>query len=180
MNVRSRLGRLLFGMLLVSAAVPVACAPGTVLHVTSAHADDDGGSDSGGGGPGGGDDSGGGGPGGSDSGGGESGGGGGDSGGSTGSREGTSASTARAASPAAQATQSKDQALARKLKGKIAGVREIQSLAKRAVPGEIVNIRLNQQGPRYVYRVRVMRANGDVFDVRIDASSRETLSVRRR
>lgn len=166
MTIAPRLRCLLAGLLLISAVSLATRALGTLLPVGVAHADDSGGSESSG----------------SDSGGSESGGT--DSGGSddpSGGVGGTAGgASSNAPARAAQDAQTRDQSLASSLKGKIAGVREVQVLAKRAVPGEVINIRLGRQGAGYVYKVRIMRRDGDLFDVMVDATTRDLLGVRRR
>lgn len=196
-TIKPMLRRLLLSLLLASAAVTALNGPGAPRP---AHAEDDGGGDhdggggGGGGSGGGGESEGGGDSGGGDSGGGESGGGGSeggdggshsrggdDSGGDGGGEGSATGTTGRPAGEASdQDPQVFDQLLARMLKGKIAPIPEIQTLARRAVPGEVVNIRLNREGLRYLYKVSIVVDSGDLFDVWIDASTRDFVSVRQR
>ena len=77
-------------------------------------------------------------------------------------------------------SQSRDSALATRLKGRIAPIGEIESLAGRAVPGEIIDIKLYRNKERYIYKVKIIQRSGSIYDVRIDAVSRKLLSARER
>ena len=77
-------------------------------------------------------------------------------------------------------SQSRDSALATRLKGRIAPIGEIESLAGRAVPGEIIDIKLYRNKERYIYKVKIIQRSGSIYDVRIDAMSRKLLSARER
>lgn len=79
-----------------------------------------------------------------------------------------------------QSAQSRDSALATRLKGRIASIRDIESIAARAVPGEIIDVRLYRSRNTYIYRVQVLHRNGSVYDVRINAVNRRLLSARER
>ena len=132
---------------------------------------------SGGGEGGGSGDGGGGGSGGGEGGGSGSGDGGGNSG-SGGSGSGTSVSPSQEDGSAA--SQTRDGALATSLKGQIAPIGEIEALTGRTVPGEIIDIKLYQDKAQYVYRVKVMRWDGTIYDVKIDAMNRKLISARPR
>jgi uncharacterized membrane protein YkoI len=188
-------------LLLIIASVAMA-APITGRHSMEAYAsDDDGGSNSGSGGGGGRDgrdsdsdrdndrdndnDSDGGDDGGDDGGGDDGGsddndsdGGGGGGSGSSG-KSGSNSSGAGGKS-SGSSSQSKDSALATRLKGRIAPIRDIESLAGKAVPGEIIDVKLYRSKDRYIYKVKIIQRSGSIYDVRIDAVSRKLLSARER
>lgn len=178
-------------LLLIIASVAMA-APITGRHSMEAYAsDDDGGSNSGSGGGGGrdgrdsdsdrdndndsdGGDDGGGDDGGSDDNDSDGGGGSGSSGKSGSSSSGSGGKSSGSSS------QSKDSALATRLKGRIAPIRDIESLAGKAVPGEIIDVKLYRSKDRYIYKVKIIQRSGSIYDVRIDAVSRKLLSARER
>ena len=171
------------GALLLILASLAAASPLAGLEAVRARADDDGGGsggDGGGGGGSGSDD------GGSDDGGNDDGGSddGGDRGGSSGSesggRSGGSQGSKSGGSSQGTSTQQRDGALARRLKGRIAPVREIEAVAGRAVPGEVIDIKLYRNKDTYVYRVKILQTDGSIYDVRIDAVSRNVLSAKER
>lgn len=181
------------GALLLIIATVALAAPITGRHAMKAYAsDDDGGSNSGSGGGGkdgrdndsdrdndndGGDDGGddgGGDDGGSDDNDSDGGGGRGSSGKSGSSSSGSSGKSSGSSS------QSKDSALATRLKGRIAPIREIESLAGKAVPGEIIDVKLYRNKDRYIYKVKIIQRSGSIYDVRIDAVNRKLLSARER
>ena len=181
-------------MLLIIASIAMA-APITGRHAMEAYAsDDDGGGNSGPGGGGsddggsddGGSDDGGSDDGGSDDGGSDDGGsddGGSDDGGGSGSGsggKGGSSSSGSSGKSSGSSSQTKDSALATRLKGRIAPIREIESLAGKAVPGEIIDVKLYRNKDRYIYKVKIIQRNGSIYDVRIDAVSRKLLSARER
>jgi uncharacterized membrane protein YkoI len=189
-------------LLLIIASIAMA-APITGRHAMEAYAKDDGsdgGSDGGGGGGGGsgggGSDDGGSDDGGSDDGGSDDGGsddsgsddggsddngsddGGGSGSGSSGkSGSGSSGSSGKSSKSSSAA---KDSALATRLKGRIAPIREIERLAGKVVPGEIIDVKLYRNKDRYIYKVKIIQRNGSIYDVRIDAVSRKLLSARER
>lgn len=176
-------------LLLIIASLALA-APVTGPQGMLAHAKDDGSDGGGNSGPGGGGDDGddGGDDGGSDDGGSDDGGGddggsddGGDDGGNSGSGggKGTSGSSASGGQSSGR-SQPKDSALATRLKGRIAPIREIESLVGRIVPGEIIDVKLYRNKDRYIYKVKVIQRSGSIYDVRIDAVSRKVLSTRER
>ena len=98
--------------------------------------------------------------------------------GSGGSGSGTSVSPSQEDGSAA--SQTRDGALATSLKGQIAPIGEIEALTGRTVPGEIIDIKLYQDKAQYVYRVKVMRWDGTIYDVKIDAMNRKLISARPR
>jgi hypothetical protein len=69
----------------------------------------------------------------------------------------------------------KDSSLASRLSGKIASLQEIEILAARMVPGEIVDIRLRRENSGVVYRLKIMQKNDRLVIVRIDARTRKRL-----
>ena len=101
-----------------------------------------------------------------------------DGGSSGGSGSGTSVSPSQEDGSAA--SQTRDGALATSLKGQIAPIGEIEALTGRTVPGEIIDIKLYQDKAQYVYRVKVMRWDGTIYDVKIDAMNRKLISARPR
>lgn len=76
--------------------------------------------------------------------------------------------------------QASDGALAKRLKNRIAPISEIQALASRAKPGEILDIKLYRDRRSFVYRVKILQRNGSIYDVKIDAVTRKLLSARQR
>ena len=161
------------GALLLIVASLAAVSPLAGLGARSAHADDggDGGGDGGDGGDGGGSDDGGSDDGGSDDGGGS---------GSSGSSGGSQSSAGGGQSKGAQGRQSRDGALAKRLKNSIAPIREIEALASKIKPGEIIDVKLYKDRKTYVYRVEVMQPSGSIYDIKIDAVTRKLLSARQR
>lgn len=105
---------------------------------------------------------------------------GGGSGGSGSSGKGGSASSGSGGRSSGRSSQPKDSALATRLKGRIAPIREIETLVGRIVPGEIIDVKLYSSKDRYIYRVKVIQRSGSIYDVRIDATSRKVLSKRER
>ena len=104
-----------------------------------------------------------------------------DRGGSSGSSgKGGSSSSGGGGKSSGSKSQSRDGALATRLKGRIAPIGEIESLAGRAVPGEIIDIKLYRNKERYIYKVKIIQRSGSIYDVRIDAMSRKLLSARER
>ena len=181
------------GALLLSAAALAVGAPLPGGYAAFAEDDShDGGSSGGSGGSSGGEGGGSGGSegGGSGSGGSEGGGSGGGEGGGSGSGEGGGNSgsggsgSGTSVSPSQEdgsaASQTRDGALATSLKGQIAPIGEIEALTGRTVPGEIIDIKLYQDKAQYVYRVKVMRWDGTIYDVKIDAMNRKLISARPR
>jgi uncharacterized membrane protein YkoI len=179
-------------LLLIIASIAMA-APITGRHSMEAFAsDDDGGSNSGSGGGGGRDgrdsdsdsdrdndsDSDGGDDGGSDD--NDSDGGGGSGSGSGSSGKSGSSSSGGSGKSSGSSSQSKDSALATRLKGRIAPIREIETLAGKAVPGEIIDVKLYRNKDRYIYKVKIIQRSGSIYDVRIDAVNRKLLSARER
>ena len=178
------------GALLLILASVAAVAPVTGRHGMEALADDgsdsgsnsgsDGGSNSGSGSGGGGDDGDDGGDdgddGGDDDGGDDHGGssGSGGRGGSTQDGKGSSGSQTGASSV------QRDGALATRLKGRIAPISEVEAIAGKAVPGEIIDVKLYRKADLYVSRVKIIQQTGSIYDVRIDAVSRKVLSARER
>lgn len=104
----------------------------------------------------------------------------GSNGGSSGSSGKGSSGSASGASKSGSRSQPKDGALATRLKGRIAPIREIEALVGRVTPGEIIDVRLYSSRDRYIYRVTVIQRNGSIYDVRVDAVSRKVLSKRER
>lgn len=96
------------------------------------------------------------------------------------SGKGGSASSGGGSTSPARTSASKDSALATRLKGRIAPIREIEALVGRTVPGEIIDVKLYSSKDRYIYRVKVIQRSGSIYDVRIDAVSRQVLSKRER
>ena len=155
------------GALLLSAAALAVAAPLPGGYAAFAEDDShDGGSSGGSGGSSGGE------------GGGSGSGDGGGNSGSGGSGSGTSVSPSQEDGSAA--SQTRDGALATSLKGQIAPIGEIEALTGRTVPGEIIDIKLYQDKAQYVYRVKVMRWDGTIYDVKIDAMNRKLISARPR
>ena len=58
--------------------------------------------------------------------------------------------------------------------------RRVETLAGRAVPGEIIDVKLYRNKERYIYKVKIIQRSGSIYDVRIDAVSRKLLSARER
>jgi hypothetical protein len=79
-----------------------------------------------------------------------------------------------------QSAGQRDGALAAKLKGRIAPISEVEAIAGKAVPGEIIDVRLYRNQDLYVYRVKIIQRTGSIYDVRIDAVTRRILSARER
>ena len=74
----------------------------------------------------------------------------------------------------------RDGALAAQLKGRIAPIGEVESIAGKVIPGEIIDVRLYRKKDLYVYRVKIIQRSGSIYDVRIDAATRKVLSARER
>ncbi len=177
--------------LLAATLFVLICPPHALLTATPALADDDGGGGDGGGSDGGGDggdgggnsggggnggggsDDGGGGDGGGNSGGGGNGGGD-DHGGNGGSHSGESSARGRAGDDA----QLRDGELAARYQGKIASVRQIQRIANKLVPGDIVDIRLRQEGGVIVYRIKIIEKSGNLRFLKINATTQKLISAR--
>lgn len=107
-------------------------------------------------------------------------GGGSDNGGSDGTGGSTSSSTAAQREGGFGGPVDKeprDGLLAHILRGKIADVREIETVAKHVVPGDVVNVALTKQGKNYVYEVRMIYPDGDIIDLTINAVTRSVMSV---
>ncbi|MEI7598864.1 MAG: PepSY domain-containing protein [Aestuariivirga sp.] len=192
------------GALLLILSSLAAALPLTGLEAMQARADDGGGSGGSGGSDGSGgsrgtgsDDSGsddGGGDSGSDDGGGDSGNDdGGDDGGDDGDSDGSGSSNSGSGRSGSSSQGSKsdgkqqgqpnsqrDGALAVQLKGRIAPIGEVETIAGKAVPGEIIDVRLYRKKDLYVYRVKIIQRSGSIYDVRIDAVTRKVLSARER
>lgn len=187
------------GVLLLIMASLAAVAPATGRHGMEARADD--GGDSGGNsGSGSGSDNSGSDDGGSDDGGGDDGGGGNDDGGSddggsdnsgsdngggsggSGSGRGNSGTQGSkgGSQPSGPGTTQRDGALAVRLKGRIAPISEVEAIAGRTVPGEIIDVRLYRNKDLYVYKVKIIQRSGSIYDVRINAMTRKVLSARER
>ena len=169
------------GALLLIIATIALAAPITGRQAMEAYAKDGDGGDGGNSGPGGGGDSD------SDSdndkGGDDSGSDDGDSDGGSGSGssgKGGSSSSGSGGKSSGSRSQSRDSALATSLKGRIAPIGEIETLAGRAVPGEIIDVKLYRNKERYIYKVKIIQRSGSIYDVRIDAVSRKLLSSRER
>jgi len=79
-----------------------------------------------------------------------------------------------------QPNSQRDGALAVQLKGRIAPIGEVETIAGKAVPGEIIDVRLYRKKDLYVYRVKIIQRSGSIYDVRIDAVTRKVLSARER
>ena len=101
-------------------------------------------------------------------------------GGSGSSGKGGSSSSGSGGKSSGSRSQSRDSALATRLKGRIAPIGEIEALAGRAVPGEIIDVKLYRNKERYIYKVKIIQRSGSIYDVRIDAVSRKLLSARER
>ena len=183
------------GALLLILSSLAAALPLTGLEAMQARADDGGGSGGSGGSDGSGgsrgtgsDDSG------SDDGGGDSGNDdGGDDGGDDGDSDGSGSSNSGSGRSGSSSQGSKsdgkqqgqpnsqrDGALAVQLKGRIAPIGEVETIAGKAVPGEIIDVRLYRKKDLYVYRVKIIQRSGSIYDVRIDAVTRKVLSARER
>lgn len=106
------------------------------------------------------------------------GGGGGGSGSGSGRSSQSSASSSR--SGAAPDSQQRDGALARRLKDRIAPVNEIETLAGKVKPGEVLDIKLYRESSTYVYRVEVIQPDGNIYVVKFDAVTRKLLGARQR
>ena len=173
------------GALLLIIATIALAAPITGRHAMEAHAKDSDGGDGGDGGnsgPGGGggdsdsdNDNGG-----DDSGSDDNDSDGGGSSGSSGKGGASSSGSGGKSSGSKSQSQSRDSALATRLKGRIAPIGEIEALAGRAVPGEIIDVKLYRNKERYIYKVKIIQRSGSIYDVRIDAVSRKLLSARER
>lgn len=100
--------------------------------------------------------------------------------GSGSSGKGGSSSSGSGGKSSGSRSQSRDSALATSLKGRIAPIGEIETLAGRAVPGEIIDVKLYRNKERYIYKVKIIQRSGSIYDVRIDAVSRKLLSARER
>ena len=111
-----------------------------------------------------------------DSHGGQGGGGGSIGGKSGGSTQGSKATGQQQGRSAAQ----RDAALAVRLKGRIAPINEVETIAGNAIPGEIIDVRLFRNNDLYVYNVKIIQHGGSIYDVRIDAVTRKVLSARER
>lgn len=184
------------GALLLMLAGLATVAPVTGRHAMEARADDGGsggsGSNNSGSGDGGGSDDGGNDDGGGDDGGNDDGGsddhggsssGGNGSGGNRGGAGGTGSAQGGKAGSSTQGGVSgsqRDGALAARLKGRIAPVSEVEAIAGKTVPGEIIDVRLYRNRDLYVYRVKIIQHTGSIYDVRIDAVTRKVLSARER
>lgn len=176
------------GALLLIVAAVSGASPLGGIGVTPARAHDSGGGggSDGGGSDGGGSDDGGSDDGGSDDGGSDGGGSddggsdGGSSGGGSGSGSGSGTSSGGGKASGGQAGQARDGDLAQRLKNKIAPVSEVEALAGKVKPGEIIDIKLYKARDAYVYRVKVMQRSGSIYDLTFDAVSRKLLSTRER
>lgn len=178
------------GALLIILASLVAASPVTGRHAMEARADDDGGRSGSGGSSGGsgrddGDD------GHDDDGGGDDGDDGGDdhdgesdggsgSGGSSSGNSSDRGTNGGGTSASGRPSTQRDGALAARLKGRIAPISEVETIAGKVVPGEIIDVRLYRNKDLYVYRVKVIQQTGSIYDVRIDAVTRKVLSARER
>ena len=69
----------------------------------------------------------------------------------------------------------RDGTLATKLAGKIASLQEIETLAARLAPGEIVDVRLRRENGRVVYKLKIIQENDKLIVLRIDARTRTRL-----
>jgi uncharacterized membrane protein YkoI len=74
-----------------------------------------------------------------------------------------------------KALEDGDGSLATKLTGKIASLQEIEALAAKMVPGEIVDVRLRRENGRVVYRLKIIQKNDRLVVLRIDAKTRKRL-----
>jgi hypothetical protein len=79
-----------------------------------------------------------------------------------------------------QSNAKRDGALAAQLKGRIAPIGEVESIAGKTIPGEIIDVRLYRNKDLYVYKVKIIQRSGSIYDVRIDATTRKVLSARER
>ncbi len=83
----------------------------------------------------------------------------------------------------APAAQGQDQEEARRQReaGRILDYGRIRRQALQAVPGRIVDQRLRRRGSgRYVYRLKILRSDGKVAIVLVDAHTGRILEIRRR
>lgn len=66
-----------------------------------------------------------------------------------------------------------DLALAKKLsaEGKILPLNEILSRAKQHKAGEVIDVEFEQKKRRYVYEIEILEANGQVWEVKLDATT---------
>ncbi len=84
------------------------------------------------------------------------------------------------AGPLAQ-RQDQEEARRQREAGRILDYGRIRSRALQAVPGRIVDQELRRRGSgRYVYRLKILRSDGKVSIVLIDAHTGRILEVRRR
>jgi uncharacterized membrane protein YkoI len=66
-----------------------------------------------------------------------------------------------------------DLALAKELsaKGKILPLSEILSRAKQHKAGEVIDVEFEQKKRRYVYEIEILEASGQVWEVKLDATT---------
>ena len=78
-----------------------------------------------------------------------------------------------------QATAGDDQATARKLRtsGQILPLEKIAQLARAAKPGKVIETELERKRDRYIYEVEVLDAQGQVWEVKLDAQSGRLIKV---
>jgi uncharacterized membrane protein YkoI len=77
------------------------------------------------------------------------------------------------------AAADEDHALARRLHeaGEIRSLEEISARARAAKPGEILETELEQSAGRYLYEVEILDAQGQVWELKLDARSGEVLDM---
>ncbi|RMF16628.1 MAG: peptidase [Alphaproteobacteria bacterium] len=76
--------------------------------------------------------------------------------------------------------QEQDEARRARQQGRILDYGTILARARKAVPGRVVDQNLQRRGDHYVYRLKILRPNGQVARVVVDAHSGRILSVKQR
>lgn len=80
-----------------------------------------------------------------------------------------------------QAAADTDQALARKLRaaGTILPLETIAAKAQAAKPGELLEAELDHDHGRYIYEVEILDADGQVWELKLDAGTAQVLKLER-
>ncbi len=76
--------------------------------------------------------------------------------------------------------RAQDEARRARERGRILDYGTILARARAAVPGRVVDQNLQRRGSRYVYRLKILRPNGRVARVVIDAHTGRVLAVKQR
>ena len=63
-------------------------------------------------------------------------------------------------------------------KGKLKPLSQILASVRRHSPGDVVSVKLRREGDRYVYRIRMIDANGKLIRITVDAASSAIMSPR--